>query len=127
MEGEERVNYKGENLGEVGIEKVMEGDGKEVVMEVGYGESFVVDGNVWKGSVGGMGVYVVDRENEVKREFEGGMSEDVYGGEWENGVKEEIVVGIGGMMRVKGLGIRKDVYECNEGDGGLMNMEGVCD
>lgn len=37
------------------------------------------------------------------------------GGDWENRLKQEILLGIGGMMTLKALGIEKDVYHCNEG------------
>ena len=73
------------------------------------------------------GLYVLDRENEMKRELEGCISEELYGGEWEKGLKEEMLVGMGGVVLVKKVGMKKDVYDWKEGDGGLCNVEGVCE
>ncbi len=46
------VNYKAQNFGQLPIEKVMQPDGKQLVIHVPYADSFVVHANVWKASVG---------------------------------------------------------------------------
>ena len=44
-----------------------------------------------------------------------------------NRLKQEILLGIGGMMTLKALGITKDVYHCNEGHAALINIQRLCD
>ncbi|MBR3015375.1 MAG: alpha-glucan family phosphorylase, partial [Bacteroidaceae bacterium] len=46
---------------------------------------------------------------------------------WENRLKQEILLGIGGMLTLKRLGIKKDVYHCNEGHAALINVQRIVD
>lgn len=39
----------------------------------------------------------------------------LYGGDNENRLKQEILLGIGGILTLKKLGIKKEIYHCNEG------------
>ena len=50
-----------------------------------------------------------------------------YGGDWENRLKQEILLGIGGMLLLKKLGIKKDIYHCNEGHAALCNLQRLID
>lgn len=52
MDGQQTVNYKAQNFGQLPIEKVMQPDGKQLVIHVPYADSFVVHANVWKASAG---------------------------------------------------------------------------
>ncbi|MBF1457453.1 MAG: alpha-glucan family phosphorylase, partial [Prevotella nigrescens] len=49
------------------------------------------------------------------------------GGDWENRLKQEILLGIGGILTLKRLGIKKDIYHCNEGHAALCNLQRLCD
>ena len=42
-------------------------------------------------------------------------------------MKQEILLGIGGMLTLKALGIKKDIYHCNEGHAALINVQRICD
>ncbi|MCB6674699.1 DUF3417 domain-containing protein, partial [Phocaeicola vulgatus] len=65
--------------------------------------------------------------NELNSEFDRPITHHLYGGDWENRLKQEILLGIGGMMTLKALGITKDVYHCNEGHAALINIQRLCD
>ena len=53
--------------------------------------------------------YLLDTDNELNSEFDRPITHHLYGGDWENRLKQEILLGIGGMMTLKALGITKDV------------------
>ena len=127
MDGQQTVNYKAQNFGQLPIEKVMQPDGKQLVIHVPYADSFVVHANVWKASVGRIPLYLLDTDNELNSEFDRPITHHLYGGDWENRLKQEILLGIGGMMTLKALGITKDVYHCNEGHAALINIQRLCD
>ena len=55
------------------------------------------------------------------------ITHQLYGGDWENRLKQEILLGIGGILTLKALGIKKDVYSCNEGHAALINVQRICD
>jgi len=42
-------------------------------------------------------------------------------------LKQEILLGIGGILTLKRLGIKKDIYHCNEGHAALCNLQRLCD
>jgi phosphorylase/glycogen(starch) synthase len=49
----------------------------------------------------------------------------LYGGDWENRLKQEMLLGLGGIRVLKALGINSEVYHCNEGHAALINVERI--
>lgn len=127
MDGQQQVHYDPQNFGQLPIEKVMQPDGRQLVIHVPYADSFTVHANVWKANVGRVSLYLLDTDNELNSEFDRPITHHLYGGDWENRLKQEILLGIGGMMTLKVLGIEKDVYHCNEGHAALNNIQRLCD
>ncbi|MBP5799914.1 MAG: alpha-glucan family phosphorylase, partial [Prevotella sp.] len=66
-------------------------------------------------------------DNEMNSDYVKPNTHSLYGGEWENRLKQEILLGIGGMLLLKKLGIKKDIYHCNEGHAALCNLQRLCD
>lgn len=110
MDGQQQVHYDPQNFGQLPIEKVMQPDGRQLVIHVPYADSFTVHANVWKANVGRVSLYLLDTDNELNSEFDRPITHHLYGGDWENRLKQEILLGIGGMMTLKVLGIEKDVF-----------------
>ena len=63
----------------------------------------------------------------MNSEFDRPITHALYGGDWENRIKQEILLGIGGILTLKKLGIKKDIYHCNEGHAALCNLQRLCD
>ena len=63
----------------------------------------------------------------MNSEYDKPITHSLYGGDWENRLKQEILLGIGGMLLLKKLGIKKDIYHCNEGHAALCNLQRLCD
>ena len=63
----------------------------------------------------------------MNSEFDKSITHALYGGDWENRIKQEILLGIGGILTLKKLGIQKDIYHCNEGHAALCNLQRLCD
>ena len=78
-------------------------------------------------NVGRIKLYLLDTDNEMNSEFDRPITHALYGGDWENRIKQEILLGIGGMLTLKKLGIKKDIYHCNEGHAALCNLQRLCD
>lgn len=51
MDGQQQVHYDPQNFGQLPIEKVMQPDGRQLVIHVPYADSFTVHANVWKANV----------------------------------------------------------------------------
>ncbi len=126
MDGQQIANYEAQNFGQLPIDRVIDADGKPLVVDVPYLD-YYVHANVWRVNVGRVSLYLLDTDNEMNSEFDRPITHQLYGGDWENRLKQEILLGIGGILTLKALGIKKDIYHCNEGHAALINVQRICD
>ncbi|MDO4820231.1 MAG: alpha-glucan family phosphorylase, partial [Prevotella sp.] len=126
MDGQQIANYEAQNFNSLPITRVMDENGQPLILDVPY-MNYVVHACVWKAQVGRVPLYLLDTDNEMNSEFDKPITHSLYGGEWENRLKQEILLGIGGMLLLKRLGIKKDIYHCNEGHAALCNLQRLCD
>ena len=122
MDGQQIANYEAQNFGQLPIDRVLDADGKQMVVDVPY-MNYFVHANVWRVNVGRISLYLLDTDNEMNSEFDRPITHQLYGGDWENRLKQEILLGIGGILTLKALGIKKDIYHCNEGHAALINVQ----
>ncbi|KAA6341155.1 Glycogen phosphorylase [termite gut metagenome] len=126
MEGQQVANYEAQNFTHLPLERVIDAEGHPLIIDVPYLD-YYVHANIWKVQVGRISLYLLDTDNEMNSEFDRFITHQLYGGDWENRLKQEILLGIGGILTLKTLGIRKDVYHCNEGHAALINVQRICD
>ena len=126
MDGQQIANYEAQNFGSLPIERQLDKDGNPLVIDVPY-TNYQVHAYVWCVNVGRVKLYLLDTDNEMNSDFDKPITHSLYGGDWENRLKQEILLGIGGMLLLKKLGIKKDIYHCNEGHAALCNLQRLCD
>ena len=126
MDGQQIAKYDAQNFNSLPIERVLDKDGNQVVVDVPY-NGYQVHALVWVANVGRIKLYLLDTDNEMNSEFDRPITHTLYGGDWENRIKQEILLGIGGILTLKKLGIKKDIYHCNEGHAALCNLQRLCD
>ena len=126
MDGQQIANYEAQNFNSLPIERQLDSDGNPLVIDVPY-NNIEVHAYVWRVNVGRVKLYLLDTDNELNSDFDKPITHNLYGGDWENRLKQEILLGIGGMLLLKKLGIKKDIYHCNEGHAALCNLQRLCD
>ena len=126
MDGQQIAKYEAQNFNSIPVERVYDKDGNPLVIDVPY-TNYQVHASVWVANVGRVKLYLLDTDNDMNSEFDKPITHSLYGGDWENRLKQEILLGIGGMLLLKKLGIKKDVYHCNEGHAALCNLQRLCD
>jgi len=126
MDGQQVANYEAQNFNSLPIERVLDENGNQMVVEVPY-NNYSVYALVWVANVGRVKLYLLDTDNDMNSEFDKPITHALYGGDWENRIKQEILLGIGGVLTLKKLGIKKDIYHCNEGHAALCNLQRLCD
>jgi glycogen phosphorylase len=126
MEGQQIAKYEAQNFNSLPIERELNEDGTQVVVDVPY-VNYQVHAYVWRVNVGRIKLYLLDTDNDMNSEFDRPITHSLYGGDWENRLKQEILLGIGGILTLKKLGIEKDIYHCNEGHAALCNLQRLCD
>ena len=125
-EGQQIANYEAQNFNNLPITQVRNADGRPMVIDVPYPDRFV-HAYLWKVAVGRIQLYLLDTDNDMNSEWDRQITHQLYGGDWENRIKQEILLGIGGVLALNKLGIKKDVYHCNEGHAALMGLQRMVD
>ncbi|MCI6342971.1 MAG: alpha-glucan family phosphorylase [Prevotella sp.] len=126
MDGQQIANYDAQNFNSLPVERVLDENGQPMVVDVPY-MNYQVHAYVWAMNVGRIKLYLLDTDNDMNSEFDRPITHALYGGDNENRLKQEILLGIGGMLTLKKLGIKKDIYHCNEGHAALCNLQRLID
>ena len=126
MDGQQIANYDAQNFNSLPLERQLDAEGNPVVVEVPY-MNYMVHAYVWRMNVGRISLYLLDTDNELNSEYDRPITHVLYGGDNENRLKQEILLGMGGILTLKKLGIKKQIYHCNEGHAALCNLQRLCD
>ena len=126
IDGEQISVYEPQNFNILPIKQVLDEKNQPMVVEVPY-PGRIVYANLWKVSVGRVSLYLLDTDTDMNNEYDRSITYQLYGGDWENRIKQEIMLGIGGMLALKKLGIKKQIYHCNEGHAALINVQRLVD
>lgn len=78
---------------------------------------------VWRVDVGRIPLYLLDTDIHENNEADRQITHQLYGGDWENRFKQELLLGVGGIRFLKNKGIRADIYHINEGHGAFAGLE----
>jgi len=126
MDGQQIANYEPQNFNQLPIEPMLDAQGQQMILEVPY-PGHIVYANVWRVNVGRMKLYLLDTDVDLNSEYDRPITHKLYGGDWENRIKQEYLLGIGGVLLLKRLGLKHDVYHCNEGHAALLNLQRLVD
>ncbi len=125
-EGQQIAKYEAQNFSNLPITQVKNADDTPMIIDVPYPDRYV-HAYLWKVAVGRINLYLLDTDNEMNSEFDRQITHQLYGGDWENRIKQEIMLGMGGVLALNKLGIKKDVYHCNEGHAAFMGLQRMLD
>ncbi len=126
VDGQQIANYEPQNFNQLPIEQVMDGEGHPMILEVPYHDRIIYS-HIWRVNVGRMKLYLLDTDFDMNSEFDRSITHKLYGGDWENRIKQEYLLGIGGVLMLKKLGVNSTIYHCNEGHAALLNLQRLVD
>ena len=126
MDGQQIAKYDAQNFNSLPVERVLDENGQPMVVDVPY-MNYQVHAYVWAMNVGRIKLYLLDTDNDMNSECDRPITHALYGGDNENRLKQEILLGIGGILTLKKLGIKKEIYHCNEGHAALCNLQRLID
>lgn len=126
IDGQQIANYEQQNFGNIPISPVLDNHGVQMVLEVPFHDR-IVYANIWKVAVGRISLYLMDTDLELNSDYDRFITYQLYGGDWENRMKQEYLLGVGGILLLKKLGIKKDVYHMNEGHAALIGAQRLVD
>ncbi len=122
IDGQQVANYEPQNFAQLPIEQVLDEDGQPMILEVPF-PGRIIYSHIWRVNVGRMKLYLLDTDFDRNSEFDRCITHKLYGGDWENRIKQEYLLGIGGVLMLNKLGIKTDLYHCNEGHAALLNLQ----
>ncbi|MGN0230961.1 MAG: alpha-glucan family phosphorylase [Muribaculaceae bacterium] len=126
MDGQQISNYEAQNFNQLPIDAVIDENGNHMLVEVPY-PGRTIYARIWQVNVGRMKLYLLDTDIDLNSEYDRSITHQLYGGDWENRIKQEYMLGIGGVLMLKKLGIKSDLYHCNEGHAALLNLQRLLD
>jgi starch phosphorylase len=80
---------------------------------------------VWKAEVGRIPLYLLDTDVEENPPEVRTITDRLYGGDTEHRLRQEILLGIGGVRALDALGIDAQVFHTNEGHAGFLGLERI--
>ena len=126
IDGQQVANYEPQNFNQLPIDQMMEADGRPMILEVPY-PGRIIYCHIWRVNVGRMKLYLLDTDFDMNSEYDRPITHKLYGGDWENRIKQEYLLGIGGVLMLQKLGVNSQLYHCNEGHAALLNLQRLVD
>ena len=121
-QGNQVADYDAQDFLKIPAEPVIGEDGvwKTVKMAMPGRD---LSARIWKVAVGRTDLYLLDTDFEANIPEDRQVTHQLYGGDWENRLKQEILLGIGGVRALRLLGLKPSIYHYNEGHAAFAGME----
>lgn len=121
-QGNQVADYTAQDFLKIPAEPVIGEDGvwKSVSMNLPGRTLFA---RIWKVAVGRTDLYLLDTDYEANSAEDRSVTHQLYGGNHENRLKQEILLGIGGVRALRALGLNPTMYHYNEGHAAFAGLE----
>ena len=126
INGEQQAIYEAQEFQSLPVDEVRTADGKILMIPINF-PGRQVQLKVWRANVGRVPLYLLDADHSLNSPEDRTLTHALYGGDWENRLKQEMILGMGGIRMLNALGITADVYHCNEGHAALLNVQRLVD
>ncbi|MBR1699804.1 MAG: alpha-glucan family phosphorylase [Bacteroidales bacterium] len=121
-QGYQVAGYDAQDFTKIPAVPVLDKDGNWVTTSVAFpGRN--ITARLWKVEVGRTDLYLMDADYEANIQEDREVTFHLYGGSWENRLKQELLLGVGGIRALRKLGIDTQVYHCNEGHAAFTGLE----
>ncbi len=124
IEGWQQESYPDNDFYNLPIQPVAGPTGEQAYVEIGLaGENTRI--LIWKVQVGRIPLYLMDTSDPSNTPGTRRVTAELYGGDLENRIRQEIVLGIGGARALHLLGLWPFVYHLNEGHAAFAALERI--
>ncbi len=120
--GDQIANYDAQDFSRLPIEPVKDENGEWLTTTIAF-PGRTLSARIWKVAVGRTDLYLLDTDYEANLAEDRQITYHLYGGDWENRLKQELLLGVGGIRALRSLGINPQVYHCNEGHAAFIGLE----
>ncbi len=123
-QGEQNPVYESQRFNELPAEIIKDEKGEVLVIQVAF-PGRIVNAQIWRLHVGRIDLLLLDTDREDNREEDRLITYRLYGGDNEHRLKQEMILGIGGIRVLQKLGYQQEVYHCNEGHAAFIGFERI--
>jgi starch phosphorylase len=123
-DGRQQESYPAFNPHELPFELVTGTDGRPLLVWVRLPDA-VLHAQVWRAEIGRAPLLLLDSDVDENAPAERAVTDRLYGGGGEHRLRQEILLGIGGVRALHALGIEPEVFHTNEGHAGFLGLERV--
>ena len=124
--GEQLSNYDAQQFSKIPVQPAYDADGNWIKVQVQY-PGREISAQVWQVLIGSIKLFLLDADFEANSDEDRFVTHHLYGGDNENRLKQEMLLGLGGMRALKKLGYEMDIYHCNEGHAAMIGLERMAD
>ena len=114
--------YRDLNLHDLPITTVKDIDGNDLIVYLKFPKRRIYL-KVWQINVGRVKLYLMDSDIDINNQEDRDTTSRLYGGDQEMRIRQEIILGMGGVNLLKRLGLRPTIYHMNEGHSAFLNLE----
>lgn len=120
--GDQVSQYEPQDFRQLPVIPIRDKDGQWVTVSIALpGRNMVA--RLWRTEVGRTELILLDTDYEENLLEDRSVTHHLYGGDWENRLKQEILLGIGGVRALRALNKQADVYHLNEGHAAFIGLE----
>ena len=121
-QGEQVAKYDAQNFMKIPAFPVRDADGNWMTVSVAF-PGRTLNARLWRVDVGRTELYLMDTDYEDNLPEDRSVTHHLYGGDWENRLKQELILGVGGIRALRKLGLNPEIYHCNEGHAAFTGLE----
>ncbi|MEM6700128.1 MAG: alpha-glucan family phosphorylase, partial [Bacteroidota bacterium] len=122
LHGDQLNNYPPQQFTKLPLLPVRDEQGHWVKISIDY-PGRKIHAKLWKLMVGRISIYLLDTDIEENSWDDRKLTHNLYGGDNEHRLKQEILLGIGGMRALEAVGEQFEVYHLNEGHAAFQGVE----
>ncbi len=122
--GDQEASYEEQNFSKLPISPLRDAQGNWTSIQIAF-PGRTVTARIWRCDVGRTELYLLDTDHDLNLDEDRSITYHLYGGDWENRLKQELLLGIGGIRTLRELKIVADVYHCNEGHAAFIGIERI--
>lgn len=121
-EGWQEAHYPYQNYNRMPVKPALDRDGKEIIITVQL-PGRIVYLKIWQIAVGRINIYLMDADITMNHDEDRQLTAQLYGGDKDTRIAQEMLLGIGGVKALRQLGINPAAWHINEGHAAFLCIE----
>jgi len=122
--GWQQESYEENDFYTLPLSLVYQPDGTPLTVELAY-PGRTVTAQLWKAQVGRVPLYLLDTNIPFNRPEDRDITDQLYGGDLDLRIRQEILLGIGGYRALRAMGLEPPVCHLNEGHSAFLSLERI--